>query len=88
MVSVVVIDHAVGGADNAIAPPDAAEKVACWRVVTADTEVVPADPGSATCNSIHVAAMANDVLRKPFSMALAVFTVCNPTVIGFHPFLL
>jgi len=46
MVSVVVMVKD-GEFDSAIAPADAAEKVADARVVTAEGAVVPAAPGSA-----------------------------------------
>jgi hypothetical protein len=49
IVSVVVIVND-GELDNAIAPADAAEKVADARVVTADEFDVPAAPGSAVCS--------------------------------------
>jgi hypothetical protein len=49
IVSVVVIEND-GELDNAIAPADAAEKVADDRVVTADEFAVPAAPGSAVCS--------------------------------------
>jgi hypothetical protein len=49
IVSVVVIENE-GELDNAIAPADAAEKVADDRVVTADGFDVPAAPGSAVCS--------------------------------------
>lgn len=45
-VSVAVIDQLVGEADRLIDPPDAAEKLALFRVVFVDAFAVPADPGS------------------------------------------
>ena len=51
IVSVVVIEND-GEFDSAIAAPEAAEKVADDRVVTADALAVPAAPGSAVCSLI------------------------------------
>jgi len=51
IVSVVVIEND-GEFERAIAPVDAAENVADWRVVTADAFAVAAAPGSAVWSLI------------------------------------
>jgi hypothetical protein len=74
IVSVAVIVNA-GAVEDTIAPAEAAEKVTLCRVVTADTAVVPADPGSAVWSWMKVPAMPVKVVpRSTLSQALAVLT--------------
>ena len=81
IVSVVVMLND-GEFERAIAPEEAAENVADWRVVTADGFAVPAAPGSAVWSLIYVAAGAvNAVARSILSQLLASVVVANPTVI-------
>jgi len=85
IVSVVVIDQDGLVPVNAIAPDEAAAKVAWERVVTAPAFAVPAEPGSPVWSFTYVAETAKLVLRKPLSIAFAAFTVLRPTVIGRPP---
>jgi integral membrane sensor domain MASE1 len=85
IVSVAVIVNA-GELDRAIAPAAAAEKVADWRVVTAEIAVVPAAPGSAVCSWINVPAIPVKVVpRRTFNQALAVLTAWSPAAISYSP---
>jgi len=81
MVSVVVMVNA-GELERAIAPLEAAENVADWRVVTADAFAVPAAPGSPVWSLMYVAAGAvNATARSILSQLFASVVVANPTVI-------
>jgi hypothetical protein len=62
-------------------PVDAADHVSAFRVVSADTFDVPADPGSPVCSFTAVVAGAENAVAPSMSSHLfARFTACRPTV--------
>jgi len=85
IVSVAVIDHAVGDDDKAIEPAEAAAKVRDCFVVFDEAAVVPDAPGSAVWMATFIVPAVNVVPVRPrvSSNLLAVLAADNPTVIPF-----
>jgi hypothetical protein len=86
MVSVAGIDHDGSVPFSAIAFDAGAAHVAATRVVTADTAVVPAAPGSAVWSWMNGVAMpVNEVPRMTLSHGVQRFADEMPTVIRCTP---